>query len=249
MLNSGPAEVLDSLREYEIPEGVRLEFRLAGPVVRACAWSIDAALRSVAYVLLAIGLSVLGGVGIALMLIGFFLIEWFYPVVFEIQTGATPGKRAMGLMVIQDNGTPVAPAASLIRNLLRAVDFMPMLYGFGLISMLLDRDFRRLGDLAAGTLVVYTEQTHTRLTETNQNTKKPPVELNQTEQTALLAFAERGVQLSAARRIELAELLHELTGKRGQAAVDELTAYASWIIKGYFSTGDQGNQIAPNGGS
>jgi uncharacterized RDD family membrane protein YckC len=232
MQNAGRILVLDTLKEYEIPEGVRLEFRLAGPVVRACAWGIDAVLRALVYVFLAIGLSVLGGVGIALMLIGFFLIEWFYPVAFEIHTGATPGKKAMGLQVIQDNGTPVSPAASIIRNLLRAVDFMPMLYGFGLLSMLLDRDFRRLGDLAAGTLVVYAEQPVGGFTDRQQRTAKPPIELNRAEQTALLAFVERGSQLSAARRIELAELLWELTGKRGQAAVDELAAYANWITKG-----------------
>ena len=57
------------------------------------------------------------------------------PVAFEVWVaGATPGKRSLGLIVLHDDGTPVACAASFTRNLLRAVDFMPVLYGFGLVS-------------------------------------------------------------------------------------------------------------------
>lgn len=231
--NSAQAPLLDTLRAYEIPEGVNLEFRLAGPVVRACAWSIDAALRALLYVFLTLGLSVLGGVGVAFMLIGFFLIEWFYPVVFEIHSGATPGKKAMGIWVIQDNGTPVTPASSVIRNLLRTVDFLPLFYAFGLLSMLIDREFRRLGDLAAGTLVVYRDQPANQVSPTAGGVSKPPAGLTQEEQKVMLAFAERGDNLSSARRIELAELLTELTGQTGQAAVDQLYAYANWITKGH----------------
>ena len=182
--------VLDTLRVYEIPEGVSLEFRLAGPVIRAAAWMIDAALRALLYVVLAIGLSILGGIGTGLMLIGFFLIEWFYPVLFELQSGATPGKKAMGIRVIQDTGTPVTPAASVIRNLLRAVDFMPMLYAFGLTSMLLDRQFRRLGDLAAGTLVVYRDRTTAKEMVAQTEVSRPAYELSQEEQKELLAASE-----------------------------------------------------------
>ncbi len=232
MNNTAQAPLLDTLREYEIPEGVSLEFRPAGPVVRACAWSIDAALRALLYVLLAFGLSFIGGVGVALMLIGFFLIEWFYPVVFELYSGATPGKKAMGLWVIQDNGTPLTPASSIIRNLLRVVDFLPLLYAFGLLSMLLDREFKRLGDLAAGTLVVYRDQPVQQGVSALKRVVKPPSDFTAEEQKAVLAFAERGELLSASRRIELAELLSGLTGQTGQAAVDELYAYANWIIKG-----------------
>jgi uncharacterized RDD family membrane protein YckC len=108
-----------------------LEFRLAGPIVRAAAWAIDAVIRAVLYLALAIIMSLFGGVGMAVMLIGFFLIEWFYPVIFELHNGATPGKRMMGILVIQDNGTPVTPSASVIRNLLRTADFLPVLYATG----------------------------------------------------------------------------------------------------------------------
>ncbi len=85
-----------------------------------------------------------------------FLLEWLYPVAFELtRWGATPGKRALGLKVVMDNGLPVTPAASLTRNLLRVADFLPFLYGFATVCLLTRRDFKRLGDLAAATLVVY----------------------------------------------------------------------------------------------
>jgi uncharacterized RDD family membrane protein YckC len=232
LIEEDAAEPLDTLLSYEIPEGVLLDYRLAGPVVRACAWAIDAAVRGVIYLVLVVVLSLLGGLGMALILIGFFLIEWFYPVVFELQNGATPGKRAMGIYVIQDNGTPVTPSASVLRNLLRAADFLPFLYATGLLTMLVNRRFKRLGDLAAGTLVVYRDKQKTRDLPPREIATKPPIELNEPEQLTLLAFAERGEKLSLGRRQELAELLNQQTGLQGDAAVDALYAYANWILKG-----------------
>ncbi|MEW8506342.1 MAG: RDD family protein [Candidatus Thiodiazotropha sp.] len=225
-------EQLDTLLSYEIPEGVLLDYRLAGPVVRGCAWAIDAAVRGVIYLVLVLVMALLGGVGVAVILIGIFLVEWFYPVVFEIRSGATPGKRAMGIQVIQDNGTPVTPSASVIRNLLRTADFLPLLYATGLLTMLINREFKRLGDLAAGTLVVYRDEQQARQLPPQAVATKPPVELTESEQLTLLTFAERGEKLSPGRRHELAELLTELTGLRAEAAVDRLYAYANWILKG-----------------
>jgi len=227
-----PGELIDTLEYYEIPEGVRLEFRLAGPVVRACAWAIDAAIRAVLYLALAIVLGLLGGVGVALMLIGFFLIEWFYPVVFELHNGATPGKRLMGILVIQDNGTPVQPQASVIRNFLRTADFLPVLYATGLVAMMSNRQFKRLGDLAAGTLVVYKDAQQERTQPPVSAVTKPPLELSEDEQTILLAFSERAGDLSGGRREELADLLSDITGSRGGKGVETLYAYANWILKG-----------------
>jgi uncharacterized RDD family membrane protein YckC len=225
-------EPLDTLLSYEIPEGVLLDYRLAGPVVRACAWAIDALVRVVIYLVLLLVLSLLGGMGMAILLIGFFLIEWFYPVLFEMQNGATPGKRAMGIVVIQDNGTPVTPSASVIRNFLRTVDFLPFLYATGLLAMLLNRHFKRLGDLAAGTVVVYRDTRKKRELLPQAVASKPPMELSESEQLTLLAFVERGESLSLGRRQELAELMTDQTGLRGEAAVDQLYAYANWILKG-----------------
>jgi len=225
-------EALDTSRDYETPEGVVLQLRIAGPVVRACAWAIDFLIRFALYMGLVALFAFFGGVGTALMLIGLFLIEWFYPTVFEAHNGATPGKKAMGLEVIHDNGTPLSWSSSLIRNLLRAADFMPLLYGFGLLSMLASRNFQRLGDLAAGTLVVYREQPRVRDDLAGVEPSPPAVALSLEEQEVLLDFAERRDRLSAARQEELAGMLAPLTGRQGPAAVRELLANAAWLSRG-----------------
>jgi uncharacterized RDD family membrane protein YckC len=85
-----------------------------------------------------------------------FIFYWGYFVLFEMfWNGQTPGKRWAGLRVIRNDGTPVTQSEALIRNLVRIVDFLPAAYGVGIITMFLDKQSRRLGDLAAGTLVVH----------------------------------------------------------------------------------------------
>ena len=124
--------MLDTYREIETPEGVELHLRAAGPVARALAYSIDLLLRGVVMFVLSIVLSVTGRFGMGVFMIVIFLMEWFYPVLFEVyRNGETPGKRLFGLRVVNDNGTPVGWGPSLVRNLLRAVDFMPAFYAFG----------------------------------------------------------------------------------------------------------------------
>lgn len=223
---------IDTTRPYETPEGVVLELRLAGPVARAGAWTVDLGIRALIYLALGYVMSLFGGVGWSVALIGGFLIEWLYPVVFEVRAGATPGKRALGLEVVHDNGTPVSFRASMIRNLLRVADILPFLYGFGLASMLIDRDFRRLGDLAAGTLVVYAQSAGRALSVPEVEPVPLPAVLDLDEQLKLLLFAERSATLSRQRRAELAGILSGLTGRQGDEAVDRLHGYARWIVQG-----------------
>lgn len=84
------------------------------------------------------------------------LVNWGYYIFFEmLWNGQSPGKRWIGLRVIRRDGTPITLSESLVRNLARVVDFLPFAYGVGLICMFLDKQSRRLGDLAAGTLVVH----------------------------------------------------------------------------------------------
>ncbi len=224
--------MLDTSRSYETPEGIVLGMRIAGPVVRAWAWAIDFAIRAGAYLVIAILFSFLGGLGMALILIGFFLIEWFYPVLFELLSGATPGKKAMGIQVVHDNGTPVSWSSSLIRNLVRAADFFPFLYGLGLLSMLANRDFKRLGDMAAGTLVVYCERPADRQALPVVDPIAPPGDLSVDEQRNLLAFAERSSLLTPDRCSELAEILSDITGCEGVEAATRLHAYANYLAQG-----------------
>src|SRR5689334_3988829 len=120
---------LDTLYTAETPEGIALALRPAGIVARFCAFLIDAVIRLAILIAASALLGWLGGMGGGLLLIVFFLVEWFYPVVFELaRGGATPGKRSMNLRVVMDSGLPVNPAASLLRNLLRAADFLPLGY-------------------------------------------------------------------------------------------------------------------------
>ncbi|UHD14323.1 RDD family protein [Thiocapsa bogorovii] len=222
---------IDTVRLHETPEGVDLALRVAGPAPRSIAYLLDIVVR-LALLLVVMPLAAFSGFGTGLILLAVFGLEWLYPVAFEVRSGATPGKRLMGLMVVHDDGTPVRLPASLIRNLLRAVDFLPMLYGVGLVSMLVDRDFRRLGDLAAGTLVVYADTPPKTPKITRVEPQAPPAGLPLEAQQAILAFAERGHAISEARRIELAEILAGTVGARGGAAVALLNAWAAWLARG-----------------
>jgi uncharacterized RDD family membrane protein YckC len=207
------AAMLDTTRAVPTPEGIELMLRLAGPVPRAIAWLTDLLLRL--GVLLAAGwvLSMLGLFGWGAMLIVAFLLEWLAMAAFEVWAdGATPGKRALGLMVLHDDGTPVGWPAALVRNLLRAVDFLPAVYGFGLVTMLINRDFKRLGDIAAGTVVVYREPSE-RTAAIPPATPLPAARpLSLEEQRAVLDFAERSATLTPERAQEIAELTTALTG-------------------------------------
>lgn len=223
--------LIDTVRLHETPEGVDLALRVAGPAPRAIALLLDVLIR-LAILLVLLPLSGLAGFGTGLILLAVFALEWLYPVVFEVRSGATPGKRSMGLVVVHADGTPVRLPAAMIRNLLRVVDFLPILYGIGLVSMLVDRDFRRLGDLAAGTLVVYADVPPAKAPRPDAVPEAPPPGLSIDAQQAILAFAERGQAISEARRIELAQILAGPTGAQGAAAVARLTGWAAWIASG-----------------
>lgn len=229
MISSIPVP-LDTLRRLETPEGIELNLRVAGPVARALAWSVDGLIRYGALWGLLIALTPLGGGGFGLWLIALFLGEWLYPALFEVYAdGATPGKKALGLKVIHANGTPVDWPAALIRNLLRAVDFLPIFYGFGLVAMLGNRDFQRLGDLAAGTVVIYRDPSATAPQLPPGPALPPPFPLYPAEQQLLIDFAERSATLNPERQAELAELLASHTGLHGVVGVERLRAYARWL--------------------
>ena len=84
----------------------------------------------------------------------FILLEW-------LLNGQTPGKRLLHIRVIKQGGYALRFFDTLLRNLLRVIDFLPLFYGVGLTSLLLTRDSQRVGDLVAGTLVVYQEPVET----------------------------------------------------------------------------------------
>jgi uncharacterized RDD family membrane protein YckC len=206
--------MLDTLRRVPTPEGIELTLRLAGPVPRAYAFLVDLLIRGMIMLVVAQILAFVGRSGTGLMLIAYFTIEWFYPVLFELLWGgATPGKRAFALMVVNDNGTPVTVGASITRNLLRAVDFLPFLWAFGLLSMLFTRDFKRLGDLAAGTVVVYRDKKRSAVAMAQAAPRPPAHALTLAERRAVLNFAERHALLTEERADEVAAHAAPLVGK------------------------------------
>ncbi len=224
--------MFDTIRRFEVPEGVDLELRLAGPVIRILAWLIDFLIRTAIQIAAYFVLLWLGKIGMGIMLIVYFFIEWLYPVFFELYQGATPGKKTLNLYVCHDDGTPVNWHSSMLRNLLRVADFFPFLYGVGLLTMLINRDFKRLGDIAAGTVVVYRDKKTSNTSVPNTSPTPLPIPLTLTEQRAILDFAERHEFLSIPRRQELANILSSLTKKKDDSSVKELYQYANWLLRG-----------------
>jgi len=211
--------MLDTTRRVSTPEGIELTLVLAGPVPRALAWATDFLLRAMVVIGAVMIAGYFGGAGWGLAAIVAFFVEWLAPAWFEVRwNGQTPGKRALGIAVVHDDGTPVRWGPSLTRNLLRAVDFMPFFYGLGLVSMLANRDFKRLGDLAAGTVVVYAPGRPVARALPEAPPIAPPVPLSLEEQRVVLELAERSPSLTAERLEELAGLAAPITGAPDGAA-------------------------------
>lgn len=222
--------MLDTRQSVATPEGVDLTLVPAGAVARASAFAIDLLIRMVILGMIAAALGLLGAFGTGVFLLVLFLVEWFYPVAFEVLgKGATPGKRSFGLCVVEADGRPVGIAASVIRNLLRTADFLPFLFGFGILFMLFHPRFQRLGDLAAGTLVVWAPAPLKPPALPAAPVSGPGIKLKLNEQKAIIAFAERSPRLSASRQQELADILEPLTHAQGEAGVGRLRGMARWL--------------------
>ena len=133
--------------------------------------------------------------------------------------------------MVHANGTPVGFTASLIRNLMRTVDALPVGYALGFFSCAIDPQARRLGDLVAGTLVVHADRRRHDDAIPAVPGYVPALALPAEEQAVIVAFAERAPQLTEARQIELAGLLPTLvTQARGAQAVQRLLGYANHIV-------------------
>ncbi len=223
--------MLDTFREVVTPEGVALQLPAAGPVPRALAWGIDLAIRLGILMLVAMVLGVLGAAGQGLYLIVMFLIFWGYPILFEaLWNGQTPGKKAMGLRVVNGDGAPVGWLPAITRNLLRTVDMLPFGYTAGLITCLVDPHGRRLGDLVAGTLVLHEARERDHVAAPINAVFAPQLLLRPAEQAAVVAFGERAALLTPSRQEELAEIVEPLTGARGQGGVLRLFGMANWLL-------------------
>jgi uncharacterized RDD family membrane protein YckC len=154
--------VFEDRLTLDTPEGVQLELTLAGVGSRFTAALIDALIQVAIVIALAVVLGYAvgidpsgGGFSAAIFIVCLFGLFMGYDVAFEVlNAGRTPGKRMNGLRVVRENGAPVTFAPSAVRNVLRLIDILPGWYLVGISSILATKRNQRLGDLAAGTLVV-----------------------------------------------------------------------------------------------
>ncbi|HUQ42078.1 MAG TPA: RDD family protein [Candidatus Limnocylindrales bacterium] len=148
--------------EVETPDHVVLRYDLAGGGNRGFAALVDFVLAALIFAGAFFGFSLLSnGLGSAVtplfgaLVLITFTLAWSYFVLLEwLWQGQTVGKRLYGLRVIRDDGAPAGFVAVLVRNLIRIIDFLPLLYGVGLLTIIVTSRSQRLGDLAAGTYVV-----------------------------------------------------------------------------------------------
>ncbi|MDO8846843.1 MAG: RDD family protein [Coriobacteriia bacterium] len=227
------ATVFDDRLTVETPEAVAFDLELAGVGSRGVAFVIDqlfVALAIAAEALLLVLLVVLltatglteafsedafvyGAIALGVVLV--FLTGYGYHIFFEVRrNGRTPGKRIAGIRVVREGGGRVSFGTSATRNLLRIVDALPSAYLVGILAVLLSRQRQRVGDMAAGTVVVY-------------EPKERPLEIGDTlvsEKTELgFDYLRRRDSLTAQARDVIAREVLLTLGETADPAWDEPT--------------------------
>jgi uncharacterized RDD family membrane protein YckC len=193
------------------------------------AWGIDCLVAFAVLFVFVSATSVFNGIPtlqnatVGVMMLLLFALQWGYGVVFEtVLSGRTPGKMAMSLRVVREDGAPARFPDFALRNLLRTADFMPIAFGVGAVVMLADAKLRRIGDLVAGTVVVVEERASVLgnvviappVTEAERQAMPPRVDLSRDEIHAIEAFLRRRPLLSPERAEELAVLFGPALAER-----------------------------------
>lgn len=225
--------MLDTSYRVEIPGGINLEAQVVGPIPRFFAFAIDLGIRGIIIFIMSLLSIPFGsfGMGGGFFLIFLFVIEWLYPVLFEVLArGQTPGKKLLKITVINDDLSPVTLGTSMVRNLLRTVDFLPLFYLAGLVTMLSNQRFQRLGDLAAGTLVISVPGSSKPAMVKEIVPLAPPTPLLRTEQSSIIEFMQRSNRLSEPRQRELANILEGITHEKGDDGVERLQRIGAWFL-------------------
>jgi uncharacterized RDD family membrane protein YckC len=209
---TGPVHNDTSFRA-ETPEGIEYTLYPAGLCARFCAYGIDTLLQ---WTLLIVFFVVYFGIlraagGFWIILLFRFVLDWFYHVFFDLFfRGQSPGKRILGLRVVLSDGSPVTAGASFIRNLLRFIDGYIGLYLIAFLCAAASPAFRRPGDWAAGTLVIYTWQSQIPQQPVQMAWLSgiapviPGRPLSFEEKQGILMFARRFPLLGSARADEIA---------------------------------------------
>lgn len=223
---------LDTTAQVETPEHIRFDYPLAGPMRRTVAYLIDLLIRIGVMVVIGIVLMLVDvatgvdGMSMGALMIFYFALDWFYYVLFEtLWSGRSPGKRALKLRVVGQDGRSLTVLDSVLRNLLRAADFLPFGYAIGLVVMGVDPMFRRFGDLVAGTVVVIeepgriNERLHLHPPPTPEEFAGLPArpDVSREELEAIELFLRRRGTLAPMRELELAEMIAPVLARRMQA--------------------------------
>ena len=225
--------------DVETPELVVLTYSIAGIGSRAMAAITDLLLVAAAFVVLGIvwflvvaaggfsGFDLSGSWGIALLIIVQFGLLWGYYVLFEgLMDGQTPGKRLHRIRVVREGGYSVTFGTSAVRNLIRIVDMQPVFfYLVGMISVLVTRRGRRLGDIVAGTIVVREDARSAApaapsapARATREQAAALHTQLSEDEYVVLGRFVERWATLDGLKRAALAQ---QLAARFGAALPDD----------------------------
>ena len=244
--------------EYSVvtPERVSLEYGIAGIGSRCAAVVVDTVLQALAISVLAVALlaalaaasssaSPASGPAlrslptagmlalvVGLMALGIFIVTSGYFMFFEILwNGQSPGKRLLGLRVIRENGYPLRPMDAVIRNLVRIVDFLPGFYAIGVLTMLVNRRSRRLGDFAAGTIVVRegTRRSFSAVSFGSAEAEPHGYALSSADATLIRDFLLRRASMHPKARAELARRLALAVSERYHLPLDESADAESFL--------------------
>jgi uncharacterized RDD family membrane protein YckC len=205
---------------------------LAGVASRFIAGTVDLFLQLVLIALIALATVTLigGGIGLALFAMGAFAAIFLYDILFEnFAAGRTPGKRWTHLRVLRAEGQPVDLPASAIRTGMRLIDYLPSFYLVGMSSIVVTERNQRLGDLAAGTIVV--REPGRKRRSVNNAPKREPLAtagwdvsaVSADEVAAVRRFLERRDELGSEARRELGFRLEQGLREKVAGAPDGLT--------------------------
>ena len=237
----------------ETPENIQVQFELAGLGTRFCAMLVDTLLLAAVIAVLLIFMAIMeisfwsvrsaklgrDWIGAAILAVAVALFFEGYFILFEwLMRGQTPGKKALNIRVIRDDGTPVTIHEVLVRNVLRLVDFLPGLYGVGAIVMFADRLSRRLGDIAAGTIVIKEAQLDYRANADKKYAMNPVAlgeinaELTVAERRLISGFLQRRAELLPKARAELAERMARPLHEKYGGEYSNAETYLVHLVKG-----------------
>jgi uncharacterized RDD family membrane protein YckC len=228
-----------ALTDYSVltPERVRLQYDIAGIGSRGAAAFIDTMIQLVLGIIVMLGLAGLSlvaselvdvidttAVVIIVIVLTVFMLTIGYSMLFEIiWNGQTPGKRIVGVRVIRENGYPLRPLDAVIRNLVRIVDALPSGYAIGLLTMLFNKRAKRLGDFAAGTIVVRegVRSPNILLDLVAPPDARPGPSLSSADGTLVRDFLLRRADMHPTSRADLAQRLAASLAARYGVTVDE----------------------------